>query len=96
MFIIKNKGAKVRQILVLTKNGVFCIAPPWVVKEGDWVSIPNAVTGENEILEVIAVSTDEPDGDHIKMVEKYIGYPLPKITAKYHKSEVEWDEPLHE
>ena len=82
--------------VVLTKDGVFCAAPPWVVKEGDFVSLPNGLTGNNEIAEVIAVSTDEKDGDHIKMVEKYIGYPLPRITAKYLKSEVEWDEPVQE
>ena len=78
--------------ILLTANGVFCIAPPWVVKEGDMVSLPNAVTGEEEILEVISVCTDEKDGDQIKMMEKYIGYPLPKVTQKYFKSEVEWDE----
>ena len=77
--------------VVLTKNGVFCVAPPWVVKEGDLVGLPDALTGKTEIQEVVAVSTDEKDGDHIKMVEKYIGYPLPRITAKYLKSEVEWD-----
>lgn len=80
--------------ILLTANGVFCVAPPWVVKEGDMVSLPNTITGKDEILEVVAVSTDEKGGDHIKMVEKYIGYPLPKITAKYVKSEVEWDEPV--
>ena len=78
--------------VVLTKTGVFCVAPPWVVKVGDLVSLTNAVTGKDEIQEIIAVSTDEKGGDHIKMVEKYIGYPLPRITAKYLKSEVEWGE----
>ena len=80
--------------ILLTANGVFCVAPPWVVKEGDMVSLPNTITGEDEILEVVAVSTDEEGGDHIKMVEKYIAYPLPKIKAKYVKSEVEWNEPV--
>lgn len=78
--------------VVLTKSGVFCVAPAWVVKEGDMVSLPNAVTGKEEILEVIAVTTDKKGGDHIKMVEKYIGYPLPKITAKYLKTEIDWGE----
>lgn len=82
--------------IVLTANSVFCTAPAWVVKEGDLVSLPNAVTGKDEVLEVIAVSTDEKGGDHIKMLEKYIGYPLPRATAKYFKSEVEWDEPVQE
>lgn len=82
--------------IVLTKSGVFCVAPAWVVKEGDLVSLTNAVTGADEILEVVAVSTDEKSGDHIKMLEKYIGYPLSRITAKYLKSEVEWYEPIQE
>lgn len=82
--------------IVLTANGVFCVAPPWVVNVGDLVSLPNAATGQVEILEVVAVSTDEKDGNHIKMIEKYIGYPLPRITAKYFKSEVEWNEPVQE
>ena len=76
--------------VVLTQDGVFCIAPPWKIQEGDLVCVKNALTGKEEIQEVIAVSTDETEGDHIKMVEKYVGYPLPKITAKYRKCEVEW------
>ena len=82
--------------IVLTANGIFCVAPAWVVKEGDFVGRPNAITGEDKILEVIAVTTDKKGGDYIKMVEKYIGYPLPRITAKYMKSEVEWDENIQE
>lgn len=82
--------------IVLTANGVFCVAPSWVVKEGDMVSLPNTLTGEQDILEVVSVCTDEKGGDHIKMLEKYIGNPLPRINAKYFKSEVEWDEPVHE
>ena len=77
-------------ILLLAK-GVFCVAPAWRVHEGDLVGLSNALTGEDEILEVIAVTTDEVGGEHIKMLEKYIGYPLPRITAKYEKSEVEWE-----
>ena len=82
--------------VVLTKSGVFCVAPPWVVKVGDFVCLQSAVTGNDEMQEVIAVSTDDVDGDHVKMIEKYIGYPLPRITAKYLRSEVEWDEPVQE
>ena len=82
--------------ILLTKNGYFCIAPPWVVKEGDLVCLPDAVSFESKILEVIAVATDEVDGDHIKMLEKYIGYPLPKIKAVCRRREVEWDEPVQE
>jgi hypothetical protein len=77
--------------IVLTANGVFCVAPPWVVKVGDLVCLPNGLTGKDEMLEVVSVSTDGVDGEHIKQIEKYIGYPLPRITAKYLKSEVEWD-----
>ena len=82
--------------VVLTANGVFCVAPPWVVKVGDLVCLPNALTGKNEVLDVVSVATDEKGGDHIKMIEKYIGYPLPKITAKYFRSEVEWNGTVHE
>lgn len=82
--------------ILLTKAGYFCVAPPWVVKEGDLICLPDAVSGENKTLEVVAVATDEVDGDHIKLLEKYIGYPLPKIKAKYHRNEVEWDEPVQE
>ena len=82
--------------IVLTRTGVFCVAPPWLVKEGDLVSLTNTITGKDEILEVIAVCTDEIDGSHIKMTEKYIGYPLPRINAKYFKSEVEYGSPLQE
>lgn len=82
--------------IVLTANGVFCVAPPWVVREGSLVGLTNAVTGKTVTLEVAAVSTDEKDGQYIKMIEKYIGYPLPRITATYLRSEVEWDELVQE
>lgn len=79
--------------VLVTKDGYFCAAPPWSVKEGDYVSLPNI---ENRPHEVISVVTDEKDGDTVKLIEKYIGYPLPKIHAKYHKSEVEWDDDVQE
>lgn len=82
--------------ILLTKDGYFCVAPPWVVKAGDLIGLPDAVSGESKVIEVIAVATDEVEGDHIKLIEKYTGYPLPKITAKYHRNEVEWDEPVQE
>lgn len=82
--------------VLLTLNGVFCAAPPWKVREGDLICLPNAVTGKDEMMEVVAVSTDRKDSDNVKMLEKFIGYPLPKITAKYEKSEVEWDVPIQE
>lgn len=77
--------------IVLTQNGTFCVAPPWVIKEGDYVCLPDALTGKDELQEVVAVCTDKTDGDHINMLEKYIGYPLPRVTAKYEKHEVFWD-----
>lgn len=77
--------------IVLTRNGRFCVAPPWVVKEGDYICLPNAINGNDELQEVVAVSTDNTDGDQINMLEKYIGYPLPRVTAKYQRSEVVWD-----
>ena len=82
--------------ILATKDGYFCVAPAWVVKEGDFVRLPDALSGEDKVREVIAVATDEVDGDHIKMLEKYIGYPLPRIAAKYKRSEVEWYEPVQE
>lgn len=78
--------------IVLTLDGMFCIAPPWEVKVGDYVGLPDGLNGMDKMREVVAVATDSKDGEHIKLIEKYIGYPLPKITAKYFKSEVEWDE----
>lgn len=82
--------------VVLTQNGVFCVAPPWVVKEGDLVSLMDNVALEIQILEAVAVVTDKVDGAYISMVEKYTGYPLPRITAKYSKKEVVWDEQIQE
>ena len=82
--------------ILLTQDGVFCVAPPWTVKVGDLVSLPDAVNGVNKISEVVSVATDKDDGEHIKLIEKYIGYPLPEVTAKYFKSEVDWDAALHE
>ena len=77
--------------ILLTKDGYFCVAPAWTVREGDFVSLPDLLSGKDKVHEVISVVTDEKDGDHIKMMEKYINYPLPRITAKFLKSEVEWD-----
>lgn len=69
--------------IVLTEAGVFCIAPPWEITEGDYISMPDVLTGEKRLLKVTSVATDKADGDHIKMIEKYIGYPLPKVKEKY-------------
>ena len=78
--------------VLLTKCGVFCAAPPWEGNEGNLVCLPDALTGENKILEVIAVATCAEDSEYVQMLEKYIGYPLPKITAKYSKREMKWEE----
>lgn len=78
--------------ILLTQTGMFCVAPPWVIKEGDLVSLPDVLTGEPKMHEVISVVTDSVDGDHIAMIEKYVGHPLPKVTAKYYRTEVEWHE----
>lgn len=80
--------------IILTLDGYFCAAPPWVVHVGDLIHLPDVVGGKNEIHEVISVVTDEKDGEHIQMIERYIGYPLPRITAKFTKTEVMWDEPV--
>lgn len=80
--------------VLVTKDGFFCAAPPWSVKEGYFVCLPGF--DDSKPHEVISVVTDEKNGDTVKLIEKYIGYPLPKIQAKYHKSEVEWDEDIQE
>ena len=77
--------------IVLTLDGYFCVAPPWEIKVGDLICMPDVLTGEPKIHEVVSVATDSTDGDHIKMVEKYIGHELPKVTARYLRSEVDWD-----
>ena len=82
--------------IVLTLDGFFCVAPPWTVKEGDLICLPDALSGAPKIHDVISVATDSKDGEHIAMIEKYVGYPLPKATAKYLKSEVVWDEYVQE
>lgn len=77
--------------IVLTRKGMFCVAPPWTIKEGDWVELPDALEGNPQMHEVISVATVSIDGEHIKQIEKYVGHKLPKVTARYCKSEVEWD-----
>ena len=78
--------------IVLTLDGYFCVAPPWVVFEGDLVTLP----GDSNVHEVICVATDSVGGEHIQLIEKYAGYSLPRIGAKYFKKEVKWDEPVQE
>lgn len=76
--------------ILLTLDGYFCVAPAWLVNEGDYICAPNGLD-DNKPREVISVVTDKDDGSYAKMIEKYIGYPLPRITAKYTKVEVKWD-----
>ncbi len=78
--------------IVLTLDGYFCAAPPWAVKEGDMVTLPNPLTGEDGIHEVISVVTDTADGEFLEMVTKYTGAPLPRVKAKFSKRELEWGE----
>lgn len=82
--------------IVLTENGTFCVAPPWVVKVGDLVCLPDVLKGEDKLHEVISVATDRWDGEYLNQIERYVGHQLPKVTAKYLRSEVEWDEPVQE
>ena len=83
--------------ILLTNDGMFCAAPPWTVKVGDLVCLPDVLTGESKLHEVIATTTNEENGDYTKMIEKYIGYPLPRVKTKYFRSEVMWEgENVHE
>lgn len=78
--------------IVLTENGTFCVAPPWVIKAGDSICLTHPLTGEPKIHEVVSVATDSTDGEHISQIERYVGHPLPKVMTKYLKSDVEWEE----
>ena len=76
--------------ILVTKDGYFCSAPPWEVKEGDLVYIAHEKNGASH--EVLSVATVSTDSDVVTLVEAYIGVPLPRIAAKYHKSEVVWND----
>ena len=78
--------------IVLTENGTFCMAPPWVIKEGDLICLTHPLTGEPKIHEVVSVATDSVGGEYITQIERYVGHPLPKVMTKYIKSDVEWEE----
>jgi hypothetical protein len=82
--------------IILTLDGYFCVAPAWVVKEGDLISLQDALSGKSEIHEVVSVATDSTDGDFIKLIEKFTGNPLPRVKGKYQKCEVLFDEPVQE
>lgn len=78
--------------VVLTADGMFCIAPSWTVDVGDYISMENPLTGATELKRVISTATDSTDGDFIKLVEAYIGYKPCRITKKYKESTVFWEE----
>lgn len=78
--------------ILLTADGVFCIAPSWTISVGDCISVENVLTGAIELKEVIATATDSVDGDFIKLVEAYIGGKPYKVTRKYSESNLEWEE----
>lgn len=86
--------------IILTENGTFCVAPPWVIKKGDMICLTHTITGEPKIHDVVSVATDSVDGEHIAQLERYVGHPLPKVLTKYLKSDVKWeegqDEDIHE
>ena len=76
--------------ILLLANGVFCLAPAWSVNEGDLVSVTDCM-GEDKVLGVLSVVTDSGDCEIVKMLEKYTGYPLPRITGKYSRKEAVWE-----
>ena len=77
--------------LVLTADGFFCVAPSWSVNEGDYVTMVNPLTGVNELKKVIAIATDNVDGDFINMVRAYIGCEPCKVTQRYRGTDVFWE-----
>ena len=77
--------------ILLLENGVFCMAPAWGVNVDDMVSLTDAV-GNTKILKVLATATDSADGDFVKLTEKYISYPLPKIIGVYKGVPADWGE----
>ena len=76
--------------ILLLENGSFCKAPLSNICEGDLVCITDVITGENKALKVLAVATDTICGDTTRMIEKYIGYELPKITRRFKAHDVVW------
>lgn len=78
--------------VLLLENGVFCKAPSSTVDEGDLVSLLDVVTGKPVIRKVIATAFSSPEGEIVKMVEKYIGFELPKIIASFREKDVFWED----
>lgn len=75
--------------IVLTEDGYFFQAPMCSMYEGDYIPVPDAVIG-SKYQKVLSVATDQEGGDHISMIEKYIGMPLPKVTEKLKPIDVCW------
>lgn len=78
--------------VVLTEDGIFCIAPPWTINVGDYISMENALTGATELKRVIAQATDSEDGDIIKFVEAYIKGKPQRVTKRYRESDLYWED----
>ena len=78
--------------ILLLSNGIFCMAPAWSIREGDLVGLPDFVSGCNKVLEVVSVVTDKEDGKFTKMVKRYVGGELPKVTQRYKQSDVLWED----
>ena len=84
--------------IVLTEDGVFCKAPLCKVFEGDIVCLHDPI-GNLCTKKVLAVTTDSEDGETVNMIEKYIGYELPKVVSKYIERQIVWgdeESDLHE
>ena len=77
--------------ILLTEYGVFCIAPPWQVKPGYLISIDGKLKQK-----VVAVCTDNVDGEFVAMLETSCGHKLHRIKEKYWGCEVEWKDDVHE
>ena len=78
--------------VLLLENGIFCKAPSNTVFEGDLVSLMDVLTGKPVIRKVIATAFSSPDGEIVKMVEKYIGFELPKIIVSFREKDVFWED----
>lgn len=78
--------------IIVTLDGNFYIAPSFSVSVGDYIAIDNVLTGATEIKEVIAKATEGQDSDCLKLVEAYTGQKLQRITTRYKKLDVEWED----
>lgn len=78
--------------ILLLENGVFCKAPLCKVCEGDIVCVTDVISGVDKAYKVLAVATDTVSGDTTRLIEKYIGYELPKITRRFKAYDVDWED----